>query len=162
VGIWLFLTHPEQRRLMAEDPGLVKGAVEEVLRWTTPTRNRLRIANADHDFHGKRIRAGDWVVGMLPAANRDERVFEHPDRFDVRRTPNEHLSFGAGIHMCLGRALARLELATLLPRVFEVLPDIELATPDDPPWIVDASASGFSRMPVVFTPAEVPVRQDAS
>lgn len=154
VGLWLFMTHPEQRAKLVEDPSLTKTAVEEILRWNAPARNRLRVANEDIDFHGTRIKAGDWVVGILSSANRDEREFDNPDAFDITRTHNPHLSLGAGVHMCLGRALVRLELAALLPKLFKAIPDME---PVDvrPKWIPDAAAGGFSTLEVTYTPTNV-------
>src|SRR2546428_2459920 len=125
VAIWQFLENPDQRQLLLQDPGLTNSAVEEVLRWVTPAKNRLRIATEDIELHGKRIHAGDWVSGLLASANKDERVFADPHRFDITRTPNDHLALGAGIHLCLGRALASIELATLIPRVLRAFPDLE-------------------------------------
>jgi cholest-4-en-3-one 26-monooxygenase len=157
VGLWAFMQNPDQRRLLLDDPTLVKPAVEEVLRWASPTRSRLRVANNDFDFHGKRIKAGDWVVGFLASANKDETVFPDPHRFDITRAPNEHLALGTGIHMCLGRALARLELATLIPRVLETFPDLEPVSDGEPQWIADGSVNGFTSMPVRYTPTALAV-----
>lgn len=154
VGTWLFLRNPEQRRLLMDDPTLVNGAVEEVLRWATPAKNRLRLATADFDFHGRRIRSGDWVIGYLASANKDERVFPDPHRFDIRRTPNEHLALGTGIHLCLGRNLARLELASYFSKVLAAFPDLEVAEEGEPAWIADRSVTGFTSMPVRFTPVD--------
>lgn len=150
VGLWLFLQNPEQRRLLLDDPSLVNSAAEEVLRWVTPPRSRLRIAMEDIDLHGKEIRAGDWVVASLTSANRDERVFEDPEAFDITRNPNPHLSFGEGIHLCLGRYLARMELASFFPKVLEAFPDLEPTS--DPIWIPDNNVAGFSEFKVRYTP----------
>ncbi len=122
VGTWLFLQNPDQRELLLSDPSLASGAVEECLRWATPASNRLRVASVDFEFRGRDIRAGDWVVGSLASANRDERVFDDPHRFDITRSPNPHVSFSDGIHMCLGRNLARLELQVFLPRILAPSP----------------------------------------
>ncbi|GEK79150.1 cytochrome P450 [Agrococcus baldri] len=155
VGTWLFMQHPEQRRLLLEDPALAKAAAEEVVRWSTPERNRFRVATQDFDFHGKRIRTGDWVITFLTSANRDERVFDRPDAFDIQRTPNDHLSFGAGVHGCLGRNLARLELTVFFPKLLEAFPDLEMTEPGEPNWIADRSVAGFTTMPVSFTPRDL-------
>lgn len=157
VGLWKLLTRPEQRRLLSEDPSLTGSAVEEILRWVTPTKNRLRIATRDMEFRGKRIKRGDWVVCYLVSANRDERKFDNPQVFDIRRTPNPHLALGGGPHLCLGRALARLELETLVPRVLNTFPDMH-PTVDEPAWIVDTSVTGFTTLPVAYTPVRVPAR----
>lgn len=150
VGIWLLLKNPEQRALLLADPSLINSTVEEILRWATPAKNRLRIANEDIELHGKTIRAGDWVVGFLASANKDEREFQDPYTFDIQRGPNRHLSLGEGIHLCLGRALARLELATLIPKVLRAFPDLEIA--GEPKWIADTSVTGFTTLPVTYTP----------
>lgn len=154
VGTWLFLKNPEQRQLLLDNPEFTKGAVEEVLRWVTPERNRFRVATEDFDFHGKRIRSGDWVISFLTSANRDERVFTDPDKFDILRTPNDHLALGAGPHQCLGRNLARLELAVYFPKVLAAFPDLEVVDEGEPKWIADRSVAGFITMPVRFSPVE--------
>lgn len=154
VGLWKLMTMPEQRSLLLADPGLTKSAVEEILRWVTPAKNRLRIANRDMDFHGRRVKAGDWVVGFLASANKDERQFDDPHAFDVRRGPNRHLSLGLGVHLCLGRAMARLELETLVPRVLATLPDLHPTIEGEPAWIADTSVTGFTALPVAFTPVD--------
>ncbi|MER7684883.1 cytochrome P450 [Streptomyces sp. NPDC097610] len=158
VATWQFMENPDQRQLLLDDPSLTASAVEESLRWVSPTKNRLRIANEDMDLGGKRIRAGDWVIGFLASANKDERVFADPHRFDITRTPNEHLAMGTGIHLCLGRNLARLELATLFAKLLRTFPDLERTEPGEPDWIADGTVTGFTRMPVRFTPVHAPDR----
>lgn len=152
VGIWVLLQNPDQRALLLSDPTMAKPMVEELLRWVSPTKNRLRIATKDFDFHGKRIKTGDWVIGFLASANKDETVFPDPHRFDITRTPNEHLAMGSGIHLCLGRALARLELGTLIPKVLRTFPDLEPISDGEPNWIADRIVTGFTSMPVRYTP----------
>jgi cytochrome P450 len=120
-----------------------------VLRWESPSANRLRIANRDFDFRDRRIRASDWVVAFITSANRDERVFEQPDRFDIRRYPNRQLAFGEDTRGCLGRHLARLEMPVLFQRLFESF-DVELA--EEPTWVADARGNGVAHMPVLVTP----------
>ena len=94
-------------------------------------RSKFRVASADFEWHGKEIRTGDWVVGLLASGNWDERAFKDPEKFDIRRNPNPHLTFGEGIHLCLGRNLARLELATLFSRFVTEFPDAELTGPTE-------------------------------
>ncbi|MGO4689654.1 cytochrome P450 [Glaciibacter sp. 2TAF33] len=149
VGTWLFLRNPDQRDLLLGDPSLAQSAVEECLRWVTPASNRLRVATVDFEFHGRDIRAGDWVVGSLASANKDERVFTEPHRFDIARNPNPHVSFSDGIHMCLGRNLARLELQVFLPRILAALPDLEAI--GEPVWAEDNVMNGFAEFPVRFS-----------
>jgi cytochrome P450 family 142 subfamily A polypeptide 1 len=104
------IRHPDQWRLLREDPGLIEDAVEEFIRWTTPVLNMCRSATRDTDFHGQRIGKGQQVLLMYGSANRDEAVFDDPCVFDVTRKPGGHIAFGLGSHFCLGAALARLEL----------------------------------------------------
>jgi cholest-4-en-3-one 26-monooxygenase len=158
VGLWKLLQEPGQSRLLLERPDLTSSAVEEILRWSTPAKNRLRIANEDFEFGGRKIRAGDWVVAFLASANKDERKFPDPHRFDITRTPNDHLSLGAGIHLCIGRALARLELEVLIPQVLRTFPDLSLAESGDPAWIADTSVTGFTTLPVTYTPVDYSTR----
>lgn len=152
VGTLLFLENPDQARLLLDDPGVAKGAVEEVLRAASPAKTRLRVATRDFDFGGQRVRSGDWVVGFQISANRDERQFTEPERFDITRTPNDHLSFGSGVHLCLGRFLARLELATFFPRLLERFPDLEVVD-DDRDWIADRGSHGLNTLRVRYTPS---------
>ncbi|MFF3573833.1 cytochrome P450 [Nocardia jiangxiensis] len=153
VGLWQFLENPDQRQLLLDDPSLTNSAMEEVVRWVTPGKNRLRIANEDIELHGKTIRAGDWVVAFQASANKDERVFDDPHRLDITRDPSLHLAYGEGIHMCLGRALARLELGTLIPKILRTFPDLE--TTAEPTWIADNVTTGFTSLPVRYSPRTV-------
>jgi cytochrome P450 len=119
-GLEAFCRSPEQWLRLAEDPGLVPTAVEEILRWTTPVISFLRTATTDVRLAGTEIAAGDPVLMLYQSANRDEVEFgPTADRFDVGRTPNHHLSFGFGPHFCIGAALARTEIATLLEALLE-------------------------------------------
>ncbi|MFJ1767923.1 cytochrome P450 [Amycolatopsis sp. NPDC088138] len=123
-GVLALARHPEQWWALRRDRSLLPGAIEEILRWCPPNPYNRRTATEDIVLHGKRIKAGDKVTLWWPSANRDEDVFRRPSAFDIRRTPNPHLSFGAGIHHCLGEEFGRLEirvlLETLLDRVAEV------------------------------------------
>ena len=112
-GLIALLQHPEQLAALRADPSLLPGAVDEMLRWWTPVMVFRRTATTDVELSGARIRAGDKVVVSFTSANRDERVFDEPDRFDVRRSPNPHLSFGHGPHFCLGAQLARAQMRAL-------------------------------------------------
>jgi cholest-4-en-3-one 26-monooxygenase len=140
-GCEALLRHPDQRRWLAEDPARISTAVEEMLRWVTPIQNMNRTATRDASLRGRTIREGDKVLLLYPSANRDERVFREPFRFDVRRDPNPHLAFGLGAHFCLGASLARLELRVLFEELLATLPDLELAS--DAP--LAASPSNFIR-----------------
>jgi cholest-4-en-3-one 26-monooxygenase len=109
-----FCDHPDQWEALHADPSLLPGAVEEMVRWVTPLNNFFRTATEDTTIGDTAIASGDRVILLYPSANRDEAVFEDPDRFDVTRRPNSHLAFGFGPHVCLGAPLARLELRILL------------------------------------------------
>jgi cholest-4-en-3-one 26-monooxygenase len=129
-GLYALIKHPEQMALLKENPPLmVKPAVEEILRWTSPVIQFSRVATVDTELHGKSIREGDIVAMFYPSANRDEEVFENPDRFDIRREPNPHLAFGIGEHYCLGANLARLELQAMFRQLAERIETVELAAP---------------------------------
>lgn len=115
-----------------------------------PLEGINRTATADTEIRGQRIREGDKVVVWYPAANRDEDAFPDPDRFDVRRKPNDHLAFGEGQHFCLGAWLARLELRIVFEELLRRMPDVELAGPTA--RIRSYFLSGLTTMPVRFTP----------
>jgi cytochrome P450 len=108
-GLLAFCDHPDQLAAVRADPGLLPGAVEEILRWANPLHYFRRTATEDTDVGGTEIAAGQKLAMVYTSANRDESVFPDPHRFDVRRDPNPHLSFGTGEHFCLGVHLARLE-----------------------------------------------------
>jgi cholest-4-en-3-one 26-monooxygenase len=113
-GVNALIEHPDQWELLRDNPSLVDSAVEEILRWSTPVNVFRRTATCDVELHGETIREGDSVAMFYASANRDERVFADPDRFDITRDPNPHVTFGGGgPHFCLGANLARLEMRTL-------------------------------------------------
>jgi cytochrome P450 len=122
-----FQDNPDAVAEVRADPELLPAAIEEVLRVRTPFPRLARISTADTEVVGVRIPAGQIVLPWLTAANRDERVFADPDRFDVHRRPNPHLSFGHGIHFCLGAPLARLEARVALRLMLERYRDVEVA-----------------------------------
>ncbi|MEZ5180349.1 MAG: cytochrome P450 [Acidimicrobiales bacterium] len=113
-GLLALIDRPDQWAALRADPGLLPDAVEEVLRWASSTVYNRRTATVDVEVEGRRIRAGDKVVLWWQSANFDERAFDEPGRFDVRRRPNPHLAFGVGPHFCLGASLARLEVRLVL------------------------------------------------
>ncbi len=153
-GLDALLRHPDQLDLVRADPSLLRSAVEEMLRWVTPVRNMNRTATRDVELGGMHIREGDRVLLLYPSANRDEAVFDQPQRFDVRRSPNPHVAFGAfGRHHCLGAHLARLELRVLFEELLARLPDIRLADPSAPADMRRGNfVLGFQSLPVEFTP----------
>jgi cytochrome P450 len=112
-GMKAFLDHPEQWERLRAAGGLLPGAIEEVLRWTSSATHSMRVAVRACEIRGQQIEAGDRVVLWLPSANRDEAVFDDPYRFDVARTPNRHIALAAGAHFCIGSTLARAEMRVL-------------------------------------------------
>jgi len=117
---------PDERRLLAADPSLVPNAIEEILRYEAPSPVQARYVTSDVELYGTRVREGETVLLLNGAANRDEREFPDADRLDVRRRNVRHLSFGLGIHFCLGASLARLEGVIALEEVLKRWPDWEI------------------------------------
>ena len=117
------LRDPGERRRLLDDGSLLPTAVEECIRWVTPVINMARTATEDVDVRGETIEKGRQLLLVYASANRDERVFEKPHRFDVGRHPNPHVSFGFGGHFCLGASPARLEIRVMLEEVLRRLPD---------------------------------------
>lgn len=125
-GLLALLGHPDQLRALRADRSLVAGAVEEILRWANPLHYFRRTATTDTSVGGQPIAAGDKVAMYYTSANRDDEVFDDPDRFDITRSPNPHLSFGIGEHFCLGVHLARLEGRVFFEELLDAFADIEL------------------------------------
>jgi cytochrome P450 family 142 subfamily A polypeptide 1 len=148
------LRHRDQwDALRADSDALLPGAIEEMLRWTSPVKNMCRVLTADTEFHGTEMREGEKIMLLFESANFDEAQFENPDEFNVRRDPNGHVAFGFGTHFCLGNQLARLELRLMTERVLQRLPDLRLADDGDVLPLRPANfVSGLESMPVVFTP----------
>jgi cholest-4-en-3-one 26-monooxygenase len=145
------IEHPDQAQRLRDDPGLWDTAVEEMLRWGSSIHNFRRTATCDTELRGVPIAEGDKVVLYYAAANRDEEVFADPHRFDVGRTPNDHVTFGGGgVHFCLGASLARAEIKATMRQIVERLPDLELA--GEPARLHSDFVNGIKTMPVRFTP----------
>ncbi len=145
-GMRALMEHPDQRRLVLEDPSLVPAAVEESLRMFPAFAHFGRTATRDTELHGQRIRAGEKLVMWYPSSNRDESRYEDPDRFDITRNA-EHQAFGAGgRHFCLGTALARLELRILIEETLARFPDMEIA--GTPTYVESAFANQLKTLPV--------------
>lgn len=129
-GLYILLSNPDQFAALRDDRSLMEGALEEILRFHHPDQSTStnRRATQDVEMRGKSIRAGDSVRVSLGAANRDPERFPDPDRFDIRRVDNKHLSFGNGIHFCLGAALARSETEVMFNMVLDEMPNLSLVT----------------------------------
>lgn len=153
-GTEAMLRHRDQWDLLRADASLLAGAIEEMLRWTTPVKNMCRTLTADTDFYGTALHQGEKIMLLFESANFDEAVFDEPDRFDIQRNPNSHLAFGFGTHFCMGNQLARLELSLMTERVLQRLPDLRLAEGAEVPLRPANFVSGPESMPVVFTPSK--------
>jgi cytochrome P450 len=149
-GIKALTDFPDQRALWWDDfDGLTRSAVEEVVRWATPVIHFRRTATEDTVLSGQPIAAGDKVVMWYPSANRDERRFERPYDFDVRREPNPQAGFGAGgPHFCLGANLARREIAVMFRELRARLP--ELRVTGEPDYLESAFINGIKRLPCAW------------
>jgi cholest-4-en-3-one 26-monooxygenase len=142
------MEHPDQRRMLVDDPALVPGAVEEALRMFPAFAHFRRTATKDTELGGCPIKQGDKVALWYPSSNRDEDRYEDPDRFDILRNP-EHQAFGAGgRHFCLGTALARLELKILVEETVSRFPD--MAEAGDPTWVISQFSSQLKSLPVTL------------
>ena len=150
-GVWQLL-HTRQWERLLEDRSLLAGAVEEMLRWVSPIKNMARTVTRDVEFHGKHLQAGQKLLLLYPSANRDEDRFEDPFRFDVSRSPNDHVAFGFGTHFCLGNSLARSEIRIVLEQLLDRVPDLQLVEGTEPAHRPANFVSGYETMPVVFTP----------
>lgn len=131
-AILTFIRHPDQLTALREDRSLMSSTVEECLRYLTPSQSTLRTVLADTSLEGHQMRDGDMVLTILAAANRDPRVYDNPNRFDIRRSDNHHVAFIAGIHHCLGAALARLEADAVFTAILDRYRHLELAA--EPAW----------------------------
>jgi cytochrome P450 PksS len=151
----LMLTeHPEQLERLRNDPGLIQPAVEELLRFTAPvTTPGPRIAKEHLEIRGVPISKGTPILGMLISANRDEEVFSDPDILDFGRTPNRHLGFGFGGHMCLGLMLARLEARIAISTLVQRFSRIELAVPREAIQYKAANLRGLKSLPLRLSEA---------
>jgi cholest-4-en-3-one 26-monooxygenase len=144
------IQHPEEIERLRRDPSLWPTAVDEMLRWGSSIHNFRRTLTTDVELHGQQMKAGDKVVMYYMAANRDPEVFEDPYRFDVGRTPNNHVSFGGGgVHYCLGANLARAEIRALMQNVVERMDDVALD--GEPARLRSDFINGIKRMPITYS-----------
>lgn len=146
-SILLLLRNRRARDRFVAEPELAGTAIEEFLRIDGPSNSMSRVVRVDHDVGGRRLKAGDRVFAMINAANRDPRQFTEPDRLELDRQPNRHLTFGQGPHFCVGAQLARLEARIALPRLFERFPDLVLGD-RAPEWHDSLIARGLRSLEV--------------
>lgn len=141
-----FVEYPDELHALQDDPGLFPTAVEEILRWTTPSPSKRRTATMDVELGGSTITAGDKVLVWEGSANRDESRFPESDRFIVTRDPNPHLSFGHGVHFCLGAHLARLEISVAISETLAAFSSFELD--GSPEWTRSNRHTGLRHLPL--------------
>jgi cholest-4-en-3-one 26-monooxygenase len=153
-GTAQLIRNRDQWDLLQNNPDLIPGAIEEMLRWTSPLKNMARTVTADTEFHGTSLKQGEKMILLFESANFDEAHFGDPDTFRIQRDPNSHLAFGFGTHFCLGNQLARIELVNMTSRVLKRLPDLRLADGADLPLRPANFVSGLESMPVTFTPTK--------
>lgn len=145
-GVVALLENPEMRDLLCARPELLESATDEILRWTSPVISFLRTVTEDVVLGGTQLRKDDTVCVFYPSANRDDSVFEDPYRFDIRRNPNPHITFGFGAHFCLGTNLAKAELRAVLKALLPVLPSLALT--GEGHRIANTHVSGYASLGV--------------
>ena len=148
-GLLALLQNPDQLARLQADPSLMGTAVEEMIRCVVPVKEFMRTAQADTEVRGVKIKKGDAVLLSYVSANRDEDVFTDPMKFDVGRDPNKHVSFGYGVHFCLGASLARMEINSFFTELIPRIKTIELA--GDPELISTLFVGGVKRLPIRVT-----------
>jgi cytochrome P450 len=147
-GMLGLLENPDQFAAVKADPSLIPGLVDESIRITTPVKHFMRSATADYEMRGQTIKKGDWLFLAYPSGNRDEEVFDDPYAFKIDRTPNKHLAFGYGAHLCLGQHLAKMEM-----RIFweELLPRLKSVEMSGQPRFTQANfVGGIKSLPIRY------------
>jgi cytochrome P450 family 142 subfamily A polypeptide 1 len=144
---------PDQRQILLDRPEVLGDtAVEEFIRWVTPILNMRRTVTRDHTFRGKELHEGDQMLLMYGSANRDERAFDQPDRFDVTRAHNYHVAFGFGTHFCLGSSLARIEIRVMFEELLRRIPDWRLVPGTEPKVLGATFTRAYDAVHIEFTP----------
>ena len=147
-GLLALVKRPNELDRFCDNLALMPTAVEEMLRWSTPVKEMMRTATADTEIRGVSILAGERVYLSYVSGNRDEDVFNEPDRFDIARRPNKHLSFGIGVHFCLGATLARMEISSMFAELLPRLHSIELA--GEPEFAATTFVGGLKHLPIRY------------
>jgi len=147
-AIWGLCESPGEFAKLKADPSLIPGLVDESIRWTTPVKHFMRSATAPYELRGRKIEAGDWFWLAYPSGNRDEEVFDEPDAFHIDRSPNRHLAFGYGAHLCLGQHLAKMEMRILWEELMPRLTALEFA--GEPKLAVANFVGGPKRLPIRY------------
>ena len=150
VGLLTLLDHPDELARLRSDWTLSSSAIDEILRFAVPVQaSKPRYVSRDLEIGDQRFRRGEMLLGMLACANVDPEQFPQPEHFDITRSPNRHLSFGSGIHVCLGLKLAKMETAIAFQRLFQRYPDLKLAIDrKDVPWRARIGIRSLERLPI--------------
>jgi cytochrome P450 len=149
-GFYSLLRHPEQWEILRDDPKLIANAIEEILRFESPVQAVSRTVLEPVEFSGVTLAKNDIVVSLIGGANRDPAVFEDPERLDVARKDLRPLSFGGGIHFCLGAQLARIEAAVAFATILRRIPNLRLLDPSHPQWRPSFVLRGLEELPVAW------------
>jgi len=147
-GLQALIENPDQLEKLRQDPSLVSTAADEIIRWVTPVKHFMRTATEVYTIGGVTIKQGESVLLAYPSANRDEDVFDQPNKFDITRSPNKHLAFGFGVHYCLGAMLARMEIKALFAELIPRLKSVELA--GDPALMKTLFVGGLKHLPIRY------------
>ncbi len=152
-GIWSLLGNPSQWEAIRDDPALIPNAIEEILRYECPVQAVARTVAEPIAFGGETFDKGDLIVALIGAANRDPEVFPEPDRLDVTRERLKPLSFGGGIHFCIGAQLARIEAEVVFSTLLRRMPDLKPVDNGPPRWRESFTLRGLTTLPVTWTTA---------
>ncbi|MFC3078478.1 cytochrome P450 [Phenylobacterium terrae] len=150
-ALWALAERPAELAKVKADPSLIPGLVDESIRWTTPVKTFMRTVAEDVEFAGRQMRKDDWMMLCYASGNRDEAVFDDPQEFRVDRSPNKHLAFGYGAHVCLGQHLAKMEMRILWEELLPKIDQLELA--GEPKMSEAAFVNGPKTLPVRFEAA---------
>ena len=148
-GVLALIENPEQLSKLKNNPNLMTSAVEETIRWVTPVKNFFRTATQNYDLKDRKIKKDDSILLCYPSGNRDEEIFDDPFEFKVDRSPNRHLAFGHGAHLCLGKYLAKIEMEIFYEELFKKIENIELN--GEPEWVKASFVSGLKSLPIRYT-----------
>lgn len=148
MGMWALATQPGLLERLQNDPSLIPAFVEECIRWATPVKNFMRTASEDVEIRGRTVKKGDWIMLCYASANRDEEVFDEPFAFSIDRSPNKHIAFGYGPHLCLGAHLARMEMRILFEELLPMIKSVRLA--GEPRLSESYFVNGLKTLPIEF------------
>jgi len=148
-GILALIENPDQLLKLKNNPSLMTSAVEETIRWVTPVKNFFRTATQNYYLKDREIKKDDSILLCYPSGNRDEEIFDDPFKFKVDRSPNRHLAFGHGAHLCLGKYLAKIEMEIFYEELFKKIDNIQLN--GEPEWVKASFVSGLKSLPIKYT-----------